>query len=136
SIVAGRDHHDDACMPCLLNCLAQWVAGVALIDRPAHRQIDDSDVVGVLQLDSRLDGLDDEAVAALAGAVQYAKVNQTHVGRHALDDDIAPGASGVAAISTDDAGDVRAVAISVVGTTTGEVLTVLNTRLARQAQIV
>src|SRR6266496_4011973 len=45
TIVAGRNYDDDAGLPCFLHGLAKGIESVAFVNRPAERQVDDTNVV-------------------------------------------------------------------------------------------
>src|SRR5437762_10075877 len=67
TIVAGGNHDDDAGLPCFLHGLTEGIESVAFVNRPAERQVDDTNVVLGLERNGLINGADYCAVSA--GAV-------------------------------------------------------------------
>ena len=76
AVVAGSHDHHDATLPGGFNCLAERILRVADADAASQRQVDDSNVVGILQRNCCLDRRDDRAIRASAVGVEGAEINQ------------------------------------------------------------
>src|SRR6185369_2271675 len=85
-VAGGHDDHDSR-IPGGFHGLAQRIGLVASGDRPPEREVHDTNVVLVLDLDGALDGGNDIAVLADAIAVQHAQVDQVGVGRDSAERD-------------------------------------------------
>jgi hypothetical protein len=88
----------------------QGILQVRLVDAGGDREIDDADVVGGAVRDRVVDRRDHVARVAVAADVERFQHDEVRAGR-----DAGAQAVGVAAAAGDDAGDVRAVAVVVVG---------------------
>ena len=108
--VAGGSDDDDAGVDRALGGERQRVGLVRLGDACAHRDVDDADVVRHAVRDGPLEGGDDVADDAAAVLVEHLQADEVRRRR-----DARVRAIRVVAVAGDDAGDVRAVAVVVVG---------------------
>ena len=112
--VAGGGDDDDAGVDRALGGEGQRIGVVGLGDARAHRQVDDADVVRALVRDRPLERRDDVADDAAAVRVEHLQADEVRRRR-----DAGVRAARVVAVAGDDAGDVRAVAVVVVGLRAG-----------------
>src|SRR5439155_12448965 len=115
AIVARGHHHYDARIPSLFHRLVQGIEGVALKNATAQRKIDHPDVVLALQGNGLLNGRNNGAVGGRTVLVKRPKVNDVGVGGDTPERDVTVTARGAASVAGDDARNVRAVAVKVVG---------------------
>src|SRR5581483_4273585 len=115
SLIAGGDYHHDSRLPRRFHGLAERVVSVTLEHLPSEREVDHPDVVGVLQLDGGLEGIDYLAVAARTVLIEDTQVDEVHIGGNAFDREPVIVAGGGGAIAADDAGHVGAMAVEVGG---------------------
>ena len=108
--VAGGGDDDDAGVDRALGREGQRIGFIRLGDACAHRQVDDADVVRHAVGDGPLEGGDDVADDAAAVLIEHLQADQVRRRR-----DARVRAVRVVAVAGDDAGDVRPVAVVVVG---------------------
>ena len=108
--VAGGSDDDDAAVDRALGGERQRIGLVGFGDGRAHRQVDDADVVRGLVGDRPLECGDDVADDAAAMLIENLQADEVRRRR-----DARVRAVRVVAVAGDDAGDVRAVAVVVVG---------------------
>src|SRR5439155_3079514 len=111
SEVPGRGHDDDAGPRSALHRAAHRIVDVRIDRGGRQRQIDDLDVVDVPEPDRHIDGGHDAADVSVASLIQDLEIDQACAWRHA--GIVATGRVRGAAVSGDDAGDVRAVPVGV-----------------------
>src|SRR6266851_9703470 len=128
AIVTSGDHHYDASFPGLFHSLAQGIESIALENAAAQRKINDPDVVLALQRDSLLNGCYNGAVGSRTILVESPQVDDVGVRRDTPEGYVAISAGGTSSVASDDAGNMRAVAIQVACSIGGriEILTVDN----------
>ena len=117
TIIADGDDDNDAGLPASSTAAASGSTQAALPDGAAGRKIDDFDVVLVLEqeiavVDGRDEALD---LATWAVGVQHLEVDQADARSDAGEGVEEAAAGGVMPVASDEAGDVRAVAVAIVG---------------------
>ena len=110
AVVAGGGHDDDASLHRVQRGNREGIGLVRFVHRRRDGQVDDANVQRVAILDGVFDGRNHVADAAGAGAVERLQDNQPCRGSNARALPV-----GVVAVAGDDAGDVRAVTVIVVG---------------------
>src|SRR6266851_10122512 len=114
AIVTGGDHYDDAGLPGLFRSLAQRIQGRALEDTASQRKVDDPDVILALQRDGLLNGGYNGAVGSRTILVEGPQVDDVGIRRDTPEGCVAISAAGTSSVASDDAGNMRAVAIKVI----------------------
>ena len=118
-VVAGRNDDDDARLPGLLDCLAEWIELIALKNGTAKRKINDSNVICGFKTNRALDRLNYRCIGALAVVIKNLEVDQVHVWRDAVERAIEVVARRRCAVAADQTGDMGTVTVVVVGVIAG-----------------
>ncbi len=107
-VARGRDHHD-ARVGDALGGERQRVGPIGLADGRAHREVDDADVVLLVMREHPVERRDRVADRAAALGVENLERDQCGIGRYPC-----MTTERIMAVSRDDAGDVRPMALVVV----------------------
>ncbi len=75
-MVAGGHHNHNACLPCLLDGLAERIERGALIDAAPQQEIPNRNVVLGFELDCLQHSLNDDAVSALSILIQHTQIDE------------------------------------------------------------